>query len=381
MVVLVLNAGSSSLKVSLIDPGERSRCTANDVLWSHSFDISVADSSAEQIENAIGAVLAKLDPTMAIDAVGHRVVHGGVKLVDSVLLDDAMIAEIESLCDIAPLHNPPALKVIKAAMKLIPRTRQFVVFDTAFHATMPLRSRVYPLPWSWYAEKQIMRFGFHGTSHRYCASRGAELMNRTADELLIVTAHLGNGCSLCAVKYGISCDTTMGYTPMEGLMMGSRCGSIDPGILIHLLKEGLPVDELDLALNKQSGIAGISETGKDMRALMAARKNGDERAILAFDVFVQRLNSGIGSMIASLGGIDALFFTGGIGENTAELRAAACANLQWLGLNMDESANQEQSGDRIISAADSKIVAAVVAAREDLAITNEWLKISSKSRC
>ncbi|MBY0549861.1 MAG: acetate/propionate family kinase [Candidatus Obscuribacterales bacterium] len=379
MVVLVLNAGSSSLKVSLIDPGQRSRCAASDVLWSHSFDISIADSSDEQIEATIGEVLAKLEPSTKIDAVGHRVVHGGVKLVDTVFLDEDMMAEIESLSALAPLHNPPALKVVKAAMKVIPRPRHFVVFDTAFHAAMPMRSRLYPLPWSWYEEKQIMRFGFHGTSHQYCASRGAELMNKRADELLIVTAHLGNGCSLCAVRYGISCDTTMGYTPMEGLMMGSRCGSIDPGILIHVLKEGMSVDELDVTLNKQSGIAGISETGKDMRALMAARKNGDERAVLAFDVFVHRLNSGIGSMIASLGGLDALFFTGGIGENTAEVRASACLNLQWLGLSLDESLNVESSGDRIISASGSKIVAAVVEAREDLAITNEWLKLSAKS--
>lgn len=379
MVVLVLNAGSSTLKISIVEPPLDSVCSANDVVWSKTFDTSMAEASLEQLEVAIGESLAKLGPGGQIAAVGHRVVHGGVKLVDSVFLTEEVLAEIEALGTVAPLHNPPALAVIKAALKLIPRSRHFVAFDTAFHARMPMPSRVYPLPWSWFAEKGIMRFGFHGTSHKYCASRGAALMGKKADELLVVTAHLGNGCSLCAVKHGISCDTTMGYTPLEGLMMGSRSGSVDPGVLIYLLKQGMSVDELDEALNQHSGIAGISSTGKDMRALLAARKAGDERAVLAFDMFVHRLTAGIAGMSGSCGGIDALFFTGGIGENSAEVRSAACGNLSWLGLALDEDKNRGASGDRVISKDDSKVVVAVVEAREDVAIADEWLRLSSQS--
>jgi len=271
----------------------------------------------------------------------------------------------------APLHNRVELEGIRLIEETLGSVRQVAVFDTGFHRQMPDAATIYPAPYEW-AERGIRRYGFHGINHQYCTERAAQLLGRKVHDLRIVSCHLGNGCSLAAIRDGHSVDTTMGFTPLEGLMMGTRSGSVDPGILTFLLREErLTGGQLDELLNKKSGLLGISGVSSDMRQIVDAMKQGNTRAKLAFDIFVHRLRSGIAAMVASIGGIDALVITAGIGENSPDVRAAACANLGFLGVTLDAAKNQVSRGDEDISARESKVRVLVLRAQEDWAIAKE----------
>src|SRR5262249_20458080 len=303
-----------------------------------------------------------------IAVVGHRVVHGGPRYEEPVLITPEVKSAVAAASEFAPLHAGAELEGMGIVEKLLGPIPQVAVFDTGFHRNMPLPAAVYPGPYEWF-ESGIRRYGFHGINHQYCASRAARLLRRDLKSLRLVTCHLGNGCSLAAISGGISVDTTMGFTPLEGLMMGTRSGSVDPGILTFLMREGkLQGEEIDAVLNQKSGLLGISGLSGDMREILAARNEGQSRARLAFDIYVHRLQAGIGAMVAVLGGIDALIFTAGIGENSAEVRAAACTQLGFLGLTIDPAANANASADVDIATADSRVRILVIRAQEDWAI-------------
>jgi len=311
-----------------------------------------------------------------IDVVGHRVVHGGLEYRESNVVTPFVKEAIARLSTFAPVHNPANLEGIAVIEQLLPNVPQVAVFDTAFHSQLPLSAAVYPGPYKW-LEQGIRRYGFHGINHQYCAQRTAHLLSRDLKSLRLITCHLGNGCSLAAIRAGKSIDTTMGFTPLEGLMMGSRSGSIDPGILIHLLRQGSDADKLDEILNKASGLKGISGVSGDMRQIMSAIAQGNSRAQLAFDIYIHRLRSYIGAMLASLGGLDALVFTGGVGENQPPVRATACEGFEFLGLKLDLEKNAQPLPDRDISAADSTVRVLVVQAQEDWAIATECWKLTN----
>lgn len=343
-LVLVVNAGSETLKLSLV--GE--------------------DGASEPL-----ASLAALDPAR-VGTVGHRVVHGGPHLREPVVIDAAVEAEIRAVEAIAPLHNAPALAAIEQVRHVLPDAPHVAVFDTAFHATLPDEAAVYPLPLSWREEWGIRRYGFHGTSVAWAAERAPLLLGRAPSALRLVVCHLGGGCSVTAVAGGRSVDTTMGFTPLEGLAMTTRSGSVDPGALIYLLREcGVSVDELDRALNFDSGLAALSGTSGDMREIEAAVTAGDKRARLAFAVYVHRLAGAVAAMTASLGGLDALVFTAGVGERSAGVRAAACDRLAFLGIDLDREANADAEPDVDVATASSRVRVLVVAAREDVVIARE----------
>lgn len=309
-----------------------------------------------------------------IDVVGHRVVQGGRDYQDSVRITADVKAAIERLSIFAPIHNPANLEGIIAIEKVLETVPQVAVFDTAFHAQLPPATTVYPIPYKWF-EKGIRRYGFHGISHGYCAARSAEILKRPLQELRLVICHLGNGCSLSAIKNGHSIDTTMGFTPLEGLMMGSRSGSIDPGILIHLLRqEGFTADQLDDLLNKSSGLKGVSGVSADLRQVLAALTDNPQ-AKLAFEVYIHRLRAQIGSMLAALQGLDALVFTAGVGENSPEVRAAACEAFQFLGLKLDLEKNARVPKDEDISMPDSTVRVLVIQTQEDWVIAQECWRI------
>ncbi|PZV19140.1 MAG: acetate kinase [Pseudanabaena sp.] len=304
-----------------------------------------------------------------IDAVGHRVVHGGQEYCETVIVTDAVKAAISGLSALAPAHNPANLEGIEAVESILgSEVPQFAVFDTAFHSHLPDVAAIYPGPFAW-AERGIRRYGFHGISHQYCAHRTAQILDRDLKDLRLITCHLGNGCSLAAIRNGQSIDTTMGFTPLEGLMMGSRSGSIDPSILIYLMRqEGYTADRLDRELNKESGLLGISGVSADLRSVLAALAEGNSRAQLALDIYIHRLRSCLGSMLMSLGGVDALVFTAGVGENAAIVRELACQSLEFLGLKLDLAKNQNHPIDIDIAATDSKIRVLVIHTQEDWAI-------------
>lgn len=314
-----------------------------------------------------------------IDVVGHRVVHGGHNYQQAMMVTPEVRAEIAALAVFAPLHNRADLDGMEAIDRILGTIPQVAVFDTAFHSQMPLPAAAYPGPYEWLA-RGIRRYGFHGISHQYCAQRSAEILGRDLAQLKLVTCHLGNGCSLAAIRDGRSVDTTMGFTPLDGLMMGTRSGSVDPGILIHLLREEkYSAEELEQVLNQKSGLLGISGISNDMRQILPAMKT-NARARLAFDIFTHRLRSCIGTMVASLGGLDALVFTGGIGENSPEVRAAACDAFEFLSLKIDAEKNAASPVDQDIAAADSSARVLVVQAREDWAIARECWKLARNKR-
>ncbi len=304
-----------------------------------------------------------------IDAVGHRVVHGGQEYCETVIVTDAVKAAISELSALAPAHNPANLEGIEAVERILgSEVPQFAVFDTAFHSHLPDVAAIYPGSFAW-AERGIRRYGFHGISHQYCAHRTAQLLNRDLQDLRLIICHLGNGCSLSAVRNGHSVDTTMGFTPLDGLMMGSRSGFVDPGILIHLLRhEGYTADRLDRELNNESGLKGISGVSADLRQVMVAIEAGNLRAKLALGIYIHRLRSCIGAMLASLEGLDALVFTAGIGENSAMVRSLACQAFEFIGLKLDEKQNESYPIDRDISTPDSKVRVLVIHTQEDWAI-------------
>ena len=405
MKILVLNSGSSSQKSSLYDIGNvlpkhpAAPTWEGKIEWDGSqADIQVRSSQGAQQKDrvqvasrseAISQLLDTLwngklrvlsDPS-EIDVVGHRIVHGGRDLVEATTITPEVKSAIARMSVFAPLHNRAELEGIEIIEKRIGEVLQVAVFDTGFHSRLPEPASVYPGPYEWLA-RGIRRYGFHGINHQYCADRTAQLLGKDLQSLKLVTCHLGNGCSLAAIREGRSIDTTMGFTPLEGLMMGTRSGSVDPGILTYLMRrEQLTGQQLDNMLNTKAGLLGISGISGDMRQIVAAMKDGHPRAKLAFDIFVHRLRAGIGAMIAVLGGIDALVFTAGIGENSPELRAAACANFRFLGLKLDLAKNMQSSVDQDISLSDSAVRVLIVRAQEDWAIARDcWRLISARSR-
>jgi acetate kinase len=395
MKILVLNSGSSSQKSSLYEIGETLPDDPPTPLWEGKIEwhdgvaeaevksargvvqkdqVQVA-SRAGAVEHLLGTLWDGKTLTVTsrteIDVVGHRVVHGGPKYEEPVLLTSEVKSGIAKVSAFAPLHNRAELEGIEVIEKVLGPVPQVAVFDTGFHRRMPQAAVVYPGPYQWF-ESGIHRYGFHGINHQYCAARAAQLLRRDLSALKLVTCHLGNGCSLAAIQEGHSIDTTMGFTPLEGLMMGTRSGSVDPGILTYLMRQGrLQTQEIDDVLNKESGLLGISGISGDMREILASMKRGHSRAKLAFDIYVHRLQAGIGAMVAVLGGIDVLVFSAGVGENAAEVRDAVCKQLGFLGLKLDDAANAQHPPDRDIAAPDSAVRVLIIRAQEDWAIARE----------
>lgn len=311
-----------------------------------------------------------------IDAVGHRVVHGGNLFHGPVRVTQDVCSALGGLSQFAPLHIQSELEGMKIVADLLGDVPQFAVFDTGFHRHMPAVAQTYPGPYEWF-EQGIRRYGFHGINHQYCSTRAAHLMAKDLESLKVVTCHLGNGCSVAAIDGGRSVDTTMGFTPLEGLMMGTRSGSIDPAILIFLMRQhGLNASQLEDILNKKSGLLGISGQSSDMRDVLAAMHGGNERAKLAFDLYIHLLRSAIGGMAAVLGGLDTLVFTAGVGENSSEVRAAACERLGFLGITVDMKKNERPSLDADISGSGSRVRVLIIRAQEDWAIAGECWKLS-----
>jgi acetate kinase len=311
-----------------------------------------------------------------IEAVGHRVVHGGETFSDSIFIDKNVVKVLQDNIELAPLHNPPNIKGIQACQRILPDTPQCAVFDTAFHSHMPPKSYLYGIPYELYKKHKIRRYGFHGTSHLYVSQRAAILLNKEGKDLRIITAHLGNGCSMAAVKHGQSMDTTMGFTPLEGLLMGTRSGDIDPSLILYIMgKEGLTIGEANTLLNKHSGLIGISGESSDMREILAAVKDNQQRSKWAFEIFCYRIKKYIGAYTAAMGGLDALVFTGGIGENSKEVREEVCSDMEFLGIELDEFKNQ--NNDEIISKQHSKVSVLRIPTNEELVIALDTAKIVS----
>ncbi|MDQ2869226.1 MAG: acetate/propionate family kinase [Acidobacteriota bacterium] len=369
MPVLVFNAGSSSLKFALF-AGEGREPAASDTI-----DLereSIAYPAA--VERALDRLAPEQRATGSLEAVGHRIVHGGERFREPVLFDAALERELAALDEIAPLHNPPALEVLKAARAALPAVPHVAVFDTAFFAELPLRAQIYPLPWEWRTEWGIRRFGFHGLSHEYAALRASELTERrTEAPLRIVSCHLGQGCSAAAVSGRRPVATTMGFTPLEGLMMGTRSGSVDPGILPHVLRvAGWSAEELEDSLNRKSGLLGVSGVSSDYRKVEEAAAAGNPRARLALDLYADRVRDAIASLAAALGGLDVLIFTGGVGEHSASLRSAACANLAFMGVTLEGGRNAAGSSDeRNLAAAGEPVEIFAIHAREEWMIAGK----------
>jgi acetate kinase len=394
MKILVLNSGSSSQKSALFELPAQPSDDLSTPLWEGKLEWDANDETLtvknpqgqqfraksrvlpENRHTSLGKMLEELSrpPTgfersrNDIAAVGHRIVHGGPKLTEPIFVTADVKRAIGEVSSIAPLHNVAGLQGIEYIEHYFPGIPQVAVFDTGFHNAMPLAAKVYPGPYSWY-ERNIWRYGFHGINHAYCSARAAKLLGADLSALKIVTCHLGNGCSLAAVSGGQSIDTTMGFSPLEGLMMGTRSGSIDPGILTYLLRSGQAAnEELDDILNHQAGLLGISGVSSDMREILKAADQGNERAQLAFDIFVHRLQSAIAAMAGSLGGLDVVVFTAGIGENSPAVRRASCARLTFLGIELDEAKNSSRVEDGEISSSRSRVRTLVIRAQEDWAI-------------
>jgi acetate kinase len=368
--ILVLNAGSSSLKLGLFDWETDEQLADKGVDWSHGNEAGVSTHSA-----ALRHLLEEYD-LGPVAAVGHRVVHGGTRYRQAVRIDADVKAAIAELARLAPLHNPAALQGIEAVEDLLPGVPQVAAFDTAFHSTMPPTGYLYAVPWQWTEEWGIRRFGFHGLSHAYCSGRALEMLQRPAPGSRIVTCHLGNGCSLAAVQDGRSVATTMGFTPLEGLMMGTRSGSVDPGLLIHLLAHNyVDVPGLDQALNHESGLKGVSGLSGDMREIQAAVGRGDARAQQAFALYNARIREGIAAMVAAMNGVDALVFTAGVGEHSAEVRGAVAGALGWMGVALDEAANAAAHPDTDIATADSRVRLLVIHTREELVVARDTRRV------
>jgi acetate kinase len=411
MKVLVLNSGSSSQKSCVYEIGDALPADPPACLWEGKVewvddqagyaiktsrgdtvkDAAAVTSRGEAIQRLLEGLWNGPTPAIsspsAIDVVGHRVVHGGPHYFEPAMVTPEVKSEIQKVSAFAPLHNRAELEGMEIVAKLLGPVPQVAVFDTGFHHQMPLAATTYPGPYEWF-EQGIRRYGFHGINHQYCAQRAAQVLGENLNSLKLVTCHLGNGCSLAAIREGRSVDTTMGFTPLEGLMMGTRSGSVDPGILTYLMRRQHFFDEkLDDVLNKKSGLLGISGISGDMREVLAATRNDHEpatkaRAQLAFEMYIHRLRSGIGAMIAVLGGIDALVFSAGVGENSQEVRAAACDNLGFLGVKIDYAKNAQSpmEEDTDISATDAAVRVLVIHAQEDWMIAREcWSLLRKQS--
>ncbi|MGO9402842.1 MAG: acetate kinase [Terriglobales bacterium] len=412
MNVLVLNSGSSSQKSCLYEIGDMLPADPPVPIWEGKIewvdgkaeysiknsrgvsrkDLPSVGTRAQAIERLLESLWSgetqAISNSSEIDVVGHRVVHGGPQHFEPAFVTADVKSAIKSVSVFAPLHNRAELEGMEIVAKLLGSVPQIAVFDTGFHHNMPLAAATYPGPYEWF-EQGIRRYGFHGINHQYCAERAAHLLGTDLGALKLVTCHLGNGCSLAAIREGRSVDTTMGFTPLEGLMMGTRSGSVDPGVLTYLMRRRHFLDEqLDDVLNKKSGLLGISGISSDMREVLAASKNGQEaermaRAKLALDMYVHRLRSGIGAMVAVLGGVDALVFTAGVGENSPEVRAAVCDNLAFLGVRLDQEKNAQspldKDRDKDISARDAAVRVLVIHAQEDWMIARACWNLGQRS--
>lgn len=398
MKVLVINCGSSSLKYQLIDmmneqslaQGLVERIGINGSILTQKVegkDKYIVETPLKDHQDAIELVLKSLVDSVhgviksmdEISAVGHRVVHGGEKYASSVLIDEEVIKNLDEFTKLAPLHNPPNIIGINACKALMPNTPMVAVFDTAFHQTMPEKAFMYPIPYELYENDHIRRYGFHGTSHKYVAGKVAEWMDKDIKGLKIVTCHLGNGVSVTAVDGGKSVDTTMGFTPLDGIIMGSRSGSIDPAIVTYLVKEkGYSIDEVNEILNKKSGVLGVSGIGTDFRDIRSAVENDNNpRAKLTMDIYGYQIKKQIGAYAAAMAGVDAIVFTAGIGEHAPEIRVRALTNMEFLGINIDVEKNNNQNiGDGMeISTSDSKVKVYVIPTNEELMIAKETLAL------
>lgn len=395
MKVLVINCGSSSLKYQVLDmtneelicKGLVERIGMEGSVISHTktgMDKFVLEVPMKDHKDAIGHVIDAIKDEdhgvvkamSEIGAVGHRVVHAGEKFAHSVLITDEVIKALEECVDLAPLHNPPNLLGIAACQELMPYTPMVGVFDTAFHQTMPPQSYIYAIPYEYYEKYGIRRYGFHGTSHKYVSERAADMLNVNIEDLKIITCHLGNGASVSAIKRGKCIDTSMGLTPLEGLVMGTRCGDIDPAIVTYIReKENLEQGVANEILNKKSGMLGISGVSSDFRDIEAAAEEGNERAMLALKVFAQRVKFYIGGYIAEMNGVDAIVFTAGVGENDMGMRDIICNEMGNLGIKLDLVKNKVRGKEMVISADDSKVKVLLIPTNEELMIARDTYNI------
>ncbi|MCR1876119.1 acetate kinase [Paraclostridium bifermentans] len=396
MKVLVLNCGSSSLKYQLIDmSNEEVLCIGlverigieGSILKQEKDGVEgklVVEQPMKNHQDAIKLVLeGVVDPKFGgvkdiseVEAVGHRVVHGGEKFASSVKINDEVMKALEECVELAPLHNPANIMGIEACEAILPGVPMVGVFDTAFHQTMPKKSYLYGLPHELYTKYGVRRYGFHGTSHKYVSQRAAEMLGKNVEDLKIITCHLGNGASVAAVDGGKCVDTSMGFTPLEGLIMGTRCGDIDAAILPFLMeKEGLDAKGLSDLMNKQSGVYGMTGISSDFRDIEGAAAKGDEKAQVALDAYVQRVQKYIGAYVAEMNGVDAVVFTAGVGENGIEIRESIASNMEFLGMNLDKEANKVRGKETLISTADSKVKILLVPTNEELMIARDTVAL------
>lgn len=395
MKILVINCGSSSLKYQLMDMEnenplstglverigiEGSKLTQK-VEGREKYVLTTPmknhkDAIAHVIETLLDDVQGVIKSMDEIGAVGHRVVHGGEKYSTSVIIDDEVMKDLEEFSVLAPLHNPPNIIGINACKELMPETTMVAVFDTAFHQTMPEKAFLYGLPYELYKENHIRKYGFHGTSHKYVSQRAAEMMGKDLKDLKLITCHLGNGASVAAVRGGLSVDTSMGFTPLEGLLMGTRCGDIDPAIIPYLMDvKGYSYDEVNDIMNKKSGVLGLSGVSSDFRDIEDAAAEGHNRAKLALDVFHYRVKKYIGYFMAAMNGVDAVIFTAGLGENAVETREEIITDLEWFGIELDKEKNKVRGKEKIVSTDDSKVKIIVIPTNEELMIARDTLSL------
>ena len=397
MKVLVINCGSSSIKYRLFQPtstgledmagGLVSNLNGENALINHQAGGRGFEKSLDRpdyIKGFESLIQALLDPEYGalkdvseIGAVGHRTVHGGSKFTGSVLIDDEVMAKMRECIPLAPLHNPPNIMGIEAAGRLLPHVRQAAVFDTAFHQTLPVRAYVYPLPYYMYEKHGIRKFGFHGTSCNYVSQEAARLIGRDLKDLRMVVCHLGNGASVTAVQAGCSVDTSLGFTPMEGLMMGARCGDLDPGVILYMQRDlGLDAGAVDRILNRESGLLGVSGVSQDLRKVQAQAAKGGERSKLALEIYSYRIKKYIGAFSAAMGGLDCIVFTGGIGENSSLIRSMALEGLGFMSIELDSELNERPSSEsRVVSRTGSRVIVTVIPTNEELMIARETLAL------
>jgi acetate kinase len=396
MKILVLNCGSSSIKYQLIDmeddadvlakgiverigmkegdfthkPAAGEKYRLHTTIEDHEMGIKLI---LEALLDENHGVIACLDEIMAV---GHRVAHGGEYFKRSMVLEEKELTEIEKLCELAPLHNPANLLGIKVMMKMLPKVKQVGVFDTSFHQTMPVEAFLYALPYKYYEKNKVRRYGFHGTSHKYVAQKAAALLGKKYEDLKIITCHLGNGASVCAIKHGKSVDTSMGFTPVEGLIMGTRCGDLDLGALLYIAeKEGMDFKAMNTLINKESGIAGIVEGSSDMREVEDGVEKGDERSITALKTYCYRVKKYIGAYAAAMNGVDLIVLTGGVGENDRGVREGILENMQFFGIEFDPSTNNIRGTDQLLTKPGSKNAAMVITTDEELVIATDTLNL------
>lgn len=395
MKVLVLNCGSSSLKYQLINMeneevqaiGIVERIGIGDSFVKHEAVGKAKVIIEEEMANHKKAIKLVLEALVhpehgaiasmnEISAVGHRVVHGGEKFTESVVITKEVKDALEACSELAPLHNPPNLMGINACEEILPNVPMVAVFDTAFHQTMPASSYIYALPYEYYEKHGIRRYGFHGTSHKYVSDRAASMLGKPLSELKLVSCHLGNGASVTAINGGKSVDTTMGFTPLEGLVMGTRCGDIDPAIVTFIMeKEHMNIDQLNNLVNKKSGVLGISGVSSDFRDIEGAADEGNERAQLALDVYYQKVKKYIGAFAAEMGGIDAVLFTAGLGENSAAARKEICSGLEFLGIKIDDEKNNVRGKETVVTTDDSTVKVLLIPTNEELTIARETVAL------